>query len=400
MPARLTLLLARLLNGLESLDLLGLVQAGMIVEQIGHKGQVQLVDAIDHILWRQEAAAIQLGRLLQHDLGTLLQIRFTECIQIDIGLVAGNLLQQMRIDLRVDNVRLEVGAATRDASAFQMMIDPAQEDCLRGHLHQILETLVVEQQSSKAGTAVQSDVTEETDADDLPQQTEHQMRLALGQIVGIDVDNVAANGLRGDQGKRQVLELTIDGQVLLVNGALIDGVGAGVVDDLAQQDAVLDGLIETLALGIDGQQVLQILVVSQIRVNPIGEGQLLLQAHRMCGALRRYARHAAQGLEVLLLGDDRLECARYILGLEVQAQCLEFLQVQFTLVRCALFVLELVDHLAHLVASQLEAHLVEGILQLVQIDEAILVGVQLQIEKVCEKRSVRQLSNCVELIND
>jgi len=125
--------------------------------------------------------------------------------------------------------------------------------------------------------------------------------------------------------------------------------------------------------------MLQILVMAQIRVDPVGEGQLLLEAHRMGGALGRDARHAAKGLQVLLLGDDGLECAGHILALQVQAQCLELLQIQFAL-EGGLFALALVliNHLAHLVAGQLEAHLIEGILQLVQVNEAILVGIQLE----------------------
>lgn len=205
-------------------------------------------------------------------------------------------------------------------------------------------------------------MAKQTDADDLPEKTQHQMWLALGQIVGIDVYDVASNRLGGNQGQGQVLKLPVDGEVLLVDRTLIDCVRAGVVDNFAQQNTILDAQIQALALAIDGQQMLQILVVAQIRVNPVGEGQLLLEAHRMGGALRRNARHAAQGLQVLLLGDDRLECAGHILALQVQAQCLELLQIQFALEGSQLFALVLVNHFAHLVAGQLEAHLVEGIL--------------------------------------
>jgi len=269
----------------------------------------------------------------------------------------------MRIDLGIDDVRLEVGASPRDASTLQMVVDPSQEDGLRRHLHQILETFVVKEKASQSWTAVQSDVAEQTDADDLPEETQHQMRLALGQIVGIDVHNVATDSLGGNQGQGQILKLPVDREVLLIDRPLINCVRAGVVDDFAQQNTILDAQIQSLALAVDGQQMLQILVMAQIRVDPVGEGQLLLEAHRMGGALGRDARHAAKGLQVLLLGDDGLECAGHILALQVQAQCLELLQIQFAL-EGGLFALALVliNHLAHLVAGQLEAHLIEGIL--------------------------------------
>lgn len=350
----------------------------MVVEQIGHEGQIQLVDAVDDVLGREEAAAVQLGRLLEHDLRPALQVRLPEGVQIDVGIVAGDLLEEMRVDLRVDNVRLEVGATTRDAGTLQVMVHPAQEDGLRGHLHEVLQPLVVEEEAGQARAAVQGDVAEEADADDLPEEAQDQMGLALGQVVGVDVDDVAADGLGGDQGEGQILKLPVDGQVLLVDRPLVDRVRAGVVDDLAQQDAVLDALVEALALPVDGQEVLQVLVVAQVRVDPVGEGQLLLESHRVGGALRGDARHAAESLEVLLLGDDRLEGTGHVLALQVEAQGLELLQVELALVGGALFAFEFVDHLAHLVAGQLEAHLVEGVLQLVQVDEAILVGVQLE----------------------
>lgn len=117
----------------------------MVVEQISHEGQIEFVDAVDDILWRKEAAAVELGGLLQHDLRARLQIGFPQGIQIDIRIIAGNLLQQMRIDLGIDDVRLEVGAPPRDAGSLQMMVDPTQKDGLRRHLHQILETFVVEE---------------------------------------------------------------------------------------------------------------------------------------------------------------------------------------------------------------------------------------------------------------
>ena len=60
------------------------------------------------------------------------------------------------------------------------------------------------------------------------------MRLSLAQIVAINVDNVAANGLRRHQAQRQVLELGVRVQVLLVNGPLVDRIGHGQVDQFAK----------------------------------------------------------------------------------------------------------------------------------------------------------------------
>ena len=58
------------------------------------------------------------------------------------------------------------------------------------------------------------------------------MRLALGQIVGVNVDDVTADGLSGEEAQREVLVLRVQGQTLLVDGALVNRVRTGVVDDL------------------------------------------------------------------------------------------------------------------------------------------------------------------------
>lgn len=51
----------------------------------------------------------------------------------------------------------------------------------------------------------------------------------FGQVMGVDVDDIAPDGLRGDQRERQVLVLRVDRQVLFVDGSLVYRVGARVV---------------------------------------------------------------------------------------------------------------------------------------------------------------------------
>lgn len=47
--------------------------------------------------------------------------------------------------------------------------------------------------------------------DDLPEESEHEVRFALGQVVGVDVDDVAADGLRRRQRQGEVLMLCVQG---------------------------------------------------------------------------------------------------------------------------------------------------------------------------------------------
>lgn len=110
--------------------------------------------------------------------------------------------------------------------------------------------------------------------------------------------------------------------------------------------------------------------MQQVAVDPFAEGNLFFESHRVGGALSRAGRHAAERLQVLLLGDDACEGARHFLRLQVDADFLELAEVELSRRLQLLLVAELVDHQADLIAGQFEADLIERILQLFQFDEA------------------------------
>lgn len=62
------------------------------------------------------------------------------------------------------------------------MIDPAEEDGLRGKLHQLLNLLSIFQQVSQARAVFQGDLVEQTNTDDLPQQAENKMGLSCKKV--------------------------------------------------------------------------------------------------------------------------------------------------------------------------------------------------------------------------
>lgn len=254
-PVPVSFLLAGLLDALQAIDRLRLIQSRVVVEQVGDEGQIELVNSIHDVLRCDEASTVELRRLLQHRLGPMDQVRLVDRFGRDAGLGGRDLFQQVRVNLWVADVAGEVVATTLNAGALQVVIDPSEENRFRRQLHQVLETLIVVDQRGQAGTRVQRDVTEETDADDLPQQAEDEMGLSLLQVVRIDVDDVAADRRRRHEGQRQILELRVHRQVLLVDRPLVDGVGTRVVDELAQQNPVLDLLVQRFALRVDGQQV-------------------------------------------------------------------------------------------------------------------------------------------------
>ena len=78
-----------------------------------------------------------------------------------------------------------------------------------------------------------------TYADNLPEETQDQVRLALSQIMGIDVDDVAADRLCRVESKSQVLVFGVESQVLHVDSTVIDGVGARVIDNFTNLNKIV-----------------------------------------------------------------------------------------------------------------------------------------------------------------
>ena len=87
---------------------------------------------------------------------------------------------------------------------------------------------------------MQVDLGKQTDANNLPQQTQHKVLCACNHVLRANVDDVAADGSRRVEGQRLVLGNQEGVEFLQVDGAGVDRVGHGRVDQLAQHNAVLD----------------------------------------------------------------------------------------------------------------------------------------------------------------
>ena len=167
----------------------------MVVEQVGHEGEVELVHALGHVLRRDEAPAAQLVRLLQHDLGPGHEVSLHQRLLVNPGVGGRDLVEQEGVRLAVLDVVGEVVDAVRDARPLQLEVDPAEQDGLGAHLHQTLELLPAHQEVGEAGTLLEADLVKEADPDDLPEQSKNKVGRALDQVIGVDVDDVAADAL-------------------------------------------------------------------------------------------------------------------------------------------------------------------------------------------------------------
>ena len=198
----LTFLLSGLLQVLQTLPVnVGLVQARVVVKQVGHKGEVELVHALSHVLGRDEAPAAELLRLLQHHLRPTQEVGLHQRLFVDPGVGGRDLVEEEGVRLAVLDVVGEVVDAVRDARPLQLEVYPAEQDGLGAHLHQTLELLPAHQEVGEAGTLLEADLVKQADPDNLPQQPEHEVGRALDQVVGVNVDDVAADAL--SRGERQ-----------------------------------------------------------------------------------------------------------------------------------------------------------------------------------------------------
>ena len=114
----------------------------------------------------------------------------------------------------------------------EMVVEPAEEDLVRWEGQKVGQLLARLQQTCKSRTILEVDLGEETNADNLPQETKDKMWLALHQVLCPDVDDVAADGTGRVEGQGLVLVDGI-GVEFAVDGTLVDGTGDGRVDEFA-----------------------------------------------------------------------------------------------------------------------------------------------------------------------
>ena len=89
-----------------------------------------LKPTLDDIGGAHELAAVHLLGVLQHGLCALLQVAHTQRAQVDAQLCRRDLLQQVRVCLRVLDVAAKVADAQAAAALAQVVVDPAQQQLL------------------------------------------------------------------------------------------------------------------------------------------------------------------------------------------------------------------------------------------------------------------------------
>ena len=68
------------------------------------------------------------------------------------------------------------------------MVDPSEQNLLRRHLHEVLESLPGPQEVDEPRHLADGDLLEEVHLDQLPHQAQHQPLLALAGVESVTVD--------------------------------------------------------------------------------------------------------------------------------------------------------------------------------------------------------------------
>ena len=165
---------------------------------------------------------------------------------------------------------------------LQVVVEPSQQDLLRRQAQELLECLVIFQQSVQLRVQLDVDLAEQTSPDDLPDQTQNQMLAHLNDVPTANVDNGTPNTLcrlNNDVvvlGEVEVVQL-LDLFARLVENTLVDCVGYAVVDQLRQHETIL-ALIEHLeGVGREGQAVANVWVAGKDGIDMARElGSLVL----------------------------------------------------------------------------------------------------------------------------
>ena len=80
----------------------------MVVEQVGHEGEVESLLALDDVLGGDEGSALQFLRLIQHLLSPGDHVLDVHGLLVNPGRAGRNLVEQLSVDLAVFNILVEV----------------------------------------------------------------------------------------------------------------------------------------------------------------------------------------------------------------------------------------------------------------------------------------------------
>lgn len=148
-----------------------------------------------------------------------------------------------------------------------MVVDPSEQDLLRGQPQELLQGFILVQQSVELGVKLDVNLPQESATDNLPDETEDEMFSDLNDISSANVDDGATNSLCGLNDNVVVLA-HLEGVEIFglfaryVENSFVDCVGDAVVDELGQHQTILALVKHLKSIGRERQAARNISVTS------------------------------------------------------------------------------------------------------------------------------------------
>lgn len=151
---------------------------------------------------------------------------------------------------------------------LEVVVEPTQQDLLRGQAQELLQSLVFFQESVKLGVQLDINLAQQTTSNDLPDQAKNEVLTNLDNVTTSNVNDGAANALgRVDDdvvifGHVESIQL-FDLLPGLIENTFIDSIRHAVVDQLGEDQTVL-ALVEHLErVSGEGQEVSNVRIAGQ-----------------------------------------------------------------------------------------------------------------------------------------
>ena len=166
-----------------------------------------------------------------------------------------------------------------------MIVEPSQEDLIRGEPQQILDSLSLFTETVQFWMKFDVDLTEQSTSDDLPDKTEDEMLSAFLKILGTDIDHRASDSLcRRDNDiviLRHLERIDLFARSRLVQNAHINRIRDRVVDEFTKDQPITTFVEQLHGVRGDRKSVADVRIAFEHRVNVIRELRSFVFVNRM-----------------------------------------------------------------------------------------------------------------------
>lgn len=120
-----------------------------------------------------------------------------------------------------------------------MVIEPSEENLVRGKSQKLIQSLILLKQTIQFRVKLDINLAKQTTLDDLPNESKNQVLTTFNKILGTNVNNRASDSLgRVDNDIVVFSHLEAVDLLSSIEDTLIDGVRDGVVDEFTHNQTI------------------------------------------------------------------------------------------------------------------------------------------------------------------